>query len=761
MAKVAYDYYKVHPWQVIEEGFNPERSRVSESIFSIGNEYMGVRGYMEEGISCDSLLGSYFNGIYEYGTDEHASHYKGIVTQTHFMVNSVNWLYTRIYVDGVQLDLNKSLIKDFRRVLDFKKGQLTRTFILLQGEKEVEFTFKRFVSMVHPEYGYQTIEAKVLNAPATIKIRTGLDLSIVHWGKHNYWNRIKSEVNNYQASFIGKTISTNQRVFSGYTLHTSTDAIIPFEEEKCIGHDIEAKLAPGEALSVEKQVANLVEKQNKENDQMLWNQGYELLNKQASYGHAFIENAAYWQKVWEDFDIEIDGDLKNQQGIRFCIFQLVQTYHGVDPVNNIGAKGLTGEAYSGHAFWDTETYCLPFFIFNNPQAAKNLLMYRYNTLKQAKIRALELDCVGACYPIATLNGNEACTLWQHASLQFQPSTAVAYGIWHYVKLTKDLSFLYDFGLELLIEISRFLLSRGQWNASGTKFGYYGVMGPDEFQMMVNHNAYTNYMAKKTFEYTLEVLEDVKKNKVSLYNEMMIKTGLKDEEQCAFETAAKNTYIPYDHNTKIYEQHEGYFDLPNIDVNSIPVTDFPLYSNWSYDRIYRNNMIKQPDVLMFMFLYNQSFDFETKKANYEYYDPKTIHESSLSPSIHSIFASELDKEDEAVHFFGFATRMDLDDYNRNTNEGLHTTSIAAAWVNILYGFGGLRSDGDKLVLNPMIPSIWNGYAFKFKLMNSLINVKISKNDVIITSTEESTLVVYDQEYTISKEPLILPVKNKRG
>ncbi|MDF2698997.1 MAG: Kojibiose phosphorylase [Haloplasmataceae bacterium] len=762
MAKIAYEYFKVDPWKVIEEGFNPKRNKVSESIFSLGNEYMGVRGYIDEGASCDSLLGSYFNGIYENGVDHNASHYKGIVTNTHFMVNSVNWLFTKIYVDGDLLDINKANIKDFKRVLDFKTGDLTRSFSLItKTGKVVKFTFRRFLSMKTPNYGYQNFKIES-NDDVEVKMDLGLDFSILQWGKNNYWNILKHDFNEKFAGFIGKTITTNQLVFSGYELESNTQLnSIPFTVGKIVGHHLNFTVLKNQAVFINKKVTNLVVKNNEINHETLWIIGLNKLENQNKYDIEFNDNIKYWDSVWSNFDIEIVGDDKNQQGIRFCIFQLQQTYHGVDESNNIGAKGLTGEAYSGHAFWDTETYCLPYFIFNNPNAARNLLMFRYNTLEQARKRAIDLDCKGACYPIATLNGNEACTLWQHASLQFQPSTAVAYGVWHYVKNTHDQAFLYNYGLEMLVEISRFMLTRGQWNAKHTKFGYYAVMGPDEFQMMVNHNCYTNYMAKKTLEYTIEVLSDYKSVDYEKYQELTSKLNITDQEINDYVDCAKAMYIPVDKDTLLYEQHEGFFDLPHIDVDSIPVEDFPLYSHWSYDRIYRNDMIKQPDVLMFMFLHNQDFDKETKLANYNYYEPRCIHESSLSPSIHSIFAAELDKVDEAVKFFGFATRMDIDDYNRNAHEGLHTTSIAAAWVNIVYGFGGFRSDGQDLVLNPIIPNMWKQYSFKFKYFGSLITVKVNRENIEITCDGKTVdMLVYNHKYHVGKEKLVLPVKNKR-
>ncbi|MGB8983038.1 MAG: glycosyl hydrolase family 65 protein, partial [Anaerolineales bacterium] len=437
-----------------------------------------------------------------------------------------------------------------------------------------------------------------------------------------------------------------------------------------------------------------------------------------------------------------------QQGIRFCIFQMQQTYRGAIDGANIGAKGLTGEAYNGNAFWDTETYCLPFYLFSNPAAAKSLIDFRYRTLPQALARAKDLDCEGACYPVATIDGTESCTLWQHASLQFQPTTAVAYAIWHYVNVTGDTAFLQAEGAQMLIAICRFLASRGQWSAKG-QFGYYAVMGPDEFQMMVNNNAYTNYMARRTFEFTLQTLEGLD----------LAKLGCSPAELETWRNMAEKMFIPYDAATGLYEQHEGFFNLPHIDIDAIPVEDFPLYHHWSYDRIYRNDMIKQPDVLMFMFLYNQSFSLEEKRANYDYYEPRCIHESSLSPSVHSILASELGRHREAFDFFRFATRIDLDNYNRNTGEGIHTTSIAAAWMNIVYGFGGMRSDGDVLSFNPSIPSHWQGYSFQVCYRGSILRVEVSQTEAVIRVREGGAVKIKigGREMEVNRQGVSVPFK----
>ncbi|MBN2695973.1 MAG: glycoside hydrolase family 65 protein, partial [Bacilli bacterium] len=501
-----------------------------------------------------------------------------------------------------------------------------------------------------------------------------------------------------------------------------------FKEDRASLRRLEFSLGVGKPYRSVKRVVNLVEKNPEVDLIQVLKTGKIELESGLSYPDALAKNRTFFALQWENIDIEITGDTLNQQGIRYCLFQLTQTYHGYLQSNNIGAKGLTGEAYSGHAFWDTETYCLPFYLFNDPEAAKALLLYRYNTLAEAKERAKELDCKGACFPIATLNGEESCDLWQHASLQMQPSTAVAYAVMHYFQNTKDVEFLFDYGIEMLLEISRYVLSRGDYSADGSKFGFYGVMGPDEFQMMVNHNAYTNYMGKNTLEDTIKVLNLLKMTDENKYNLIVRRLAIDDEEIDRFAHAAAKMYLPYDPKTNLFEQHQGYFDLPHVDVDKIPLEEFPLYHHWTYDRIYRNDMIKQPDVLMMMFLKNRSFTDRQKLANYEFYEPRCIHESSLSPSIHSVLAGELGKLEEATEFFGFATRLDLDNYNRNAAEGLHLTSIAAAWVNIVYGFGGLRSDGDILALQPKIPPMWEKYSFRFVYHGVKINVEVMQDTI---------------------------------
>ncbi|MGI6228348.1 MAG: glycoside hydrolase family 65 protein [Christensenellales bacterium] len=723
MGKSADKYLEVWDWGIRENGFHREKNRVSESLFSLANEYSGVRGFMEEcPAGADSLIGCYFNGIYENHKKINETAYKGIVKRGHFMVNSVNWLKTKVIIEGEPVDATLNVVSDFYRNLDFRTGVYTRGYTVNTEKGKVNLKLSRFLSMDEPARAFQTVE---IGADCDIhaEIIMSLDFNVLHWGKECYFEGAQSRFGDDGCAITARTLSTRQRVTSAMAVEApEACACRDFCEGKEAGKVFSLELKAGETAVFKKFVVNIAER-TPQGDSLSLALKKCAESKAEGYEKAAEKAESYWRKFWSESDIEIEGDAENQQGIRFCIFQLQQTYHGFDPKNNVGAKGLTGEAYSGHAFWDTETYCLPYFLFNNPRAAKDLLLFRYHTLENAKRRARELDCKGACFPIATLSGDEACDLWQHASLQLQPSTGVAYGIWHYVNVTKDIDFLRDYGLEMLIETSRFLHSRGDYNAAGSGFGFYCVMGPDEFQMMVNHNAYTNFMAKKTFLFTLEAAAKVRERYPAEYAALVERLDFSPKKAEEIKRAADAMVILYDEKTKLFEQHAGYFDLPHIEVKNIPETDFPLYYHWSYDRIYRNDMIKQPDVLMFMLLYNGDFTFEEKLRNYEFYEPRTIHESSLSPSVHSILAAELGKLGEAVGFFAFATRMDLDDYNKNTSEGLHTTSIAAAWLNIVYGFGGMRSDGEIISFSPTIPDIWKSYSFRMLIGGGAVTVRV--------------------------------------
>ena len=675
-----------------------------------------------------------------------------------------------IVVDGERLDLGVSRFTDFTRELDLASGLLRRRFVWRTASgKEVECVFHRLLSMRKKELCAQRFSFKALNFDGELSLTLGLDFVVQHeCYAQNYWRCPRTDSNEARpgapgsSAILGVSTGMGHKLFAGFFSQApAARSSVKEEADRFVGRTHILHLTQGHKETVDK-ISVLVTTGNPQtNENEAWAQGMELLKdaRSVSFEDVLRDNAAYWAGVWEASDIVIEGDLESQQGIRFCIFQLQQTCRGVMGGSHIGAKGLTGEAYNGHTFWDTEVYCLPHYLFTNPAAARALIDFRHATLPQALQRAHELDCSGACFPVATIDGTESCTLWQHASLQIQPTTAVAYALRHYVSVTGDREYLYQTGVTLLVQICRFLASRGQWSSREKGFGYYAVMGPDEFHMMVNNNAYTNFMAKETFLYTLSAIGEMQRKQPEAYRTLLKKLGCTPEELQGWQARAEAMIIPCDPQTGIFEQHEGFFDLPHIDPASIPAEDFPLYAHWSYDRIFRYDMIKQPDVLMFMFLFDQSFSREQKKANYDYYQPRCIHESSLSPSVHSILAAELGLDRDAFQLFQFATRVDLDNYNRNTGEGLHMTSMAAAWMNIVYGFGGMRSDSDSLALNPRIPDEWSAYSFQVTYQASTIRVEVNHNGAIVRlmEGEPATVAIGGEPRQITREGVVVPSK----
>ncbi len=760
-------YLDIDPWAIVETGFHPDRSRVSESLFSLANEFMGIRAHFDEGYGGDALVGSYFNGVFDEFPHVYPIKLKGFADRNHFMANAVNWVYTRIAVDGETLDLARSKIEAFERRLDFRTGTMTRRFVWkLKRGRKLEVKFTRFLSMARARLGAQRIELTPLNFSGSVAVTLGLDLSPVHESeKRSLWRCVKTGKSGAVRAISGETLGSGQKAHSAFRYEASAEPVkvteIDRPEEKLAGVKLQFRLVQGVTLRVDRLVAHKIDKRRGAPAGPVWQAGMKeaaaLLK--TTFDREHRRHAAYWEKVWKRFDISIEGDPANEQGTRYCIYQMLSTYHGVDPSLNIGAKGLTGEVYGGLAFWDTETYCLPFYAFTDPDAARNLLRFRYNTLPQAKERARELDCDGARYPMTTIDGTEACGVWWHGDLEIHVPAAVAYGIWHYVHITGDRAFLYQYGLEMLIEISRFYATHGGWSAKTGEFGLWGVMGADEFHMMIHNNAYTNAMAKKTFEWALGALGDMKRDEPKAFASLAKKVGLQKDEPANWTKMARRMRLQRDAKTGLIEQHDGFFDLPHMDLKAIPPEKIPIVRKYPYITRSRYDWIKQPDVLLLPFFFSRDYSLKEKKVNFEYYEPRCVHESSLSPGVHSILATEIGKHDLAFESVKYASRLDLDDYNGNTSQGLHMTSMAAAWLSLTYGFGGMRSDGPRLSFRPTLPAKWKAYSFRVIFRGSLIEVKVNRKEATFQLREGRPLRVdvYGKTHTVGGKGLSIALR----
>ncbi len=775
MAKVAERYFKVDPWRIIEEGFDPERGRIAESVFSLANEFMGCRGYFEEGYSGDGLIGHYVNGLSEQMDIQHPQVFKGLQTVRGFGVNTVDWLHARITLDGETLDLNASKFSDFVRTLDMRSGVMTRGFVWHVGDKQLKLTFTRVLSMRRRNVGAQRISLEPLNFSGEVEFLAGLDFSVPHeiaagWtqvktdGKRegrNFWTVQGGDICDESASMMlaAQTQRTRQWLAAGTRVH-GLDSPRKVEGEKFLGLKSEVPLTEGEVTNVDRVCVFHWERDGGKPLEAVRDDWMAVVKQHEglAFDTILAEQKDYWAERWQTLDIELDGKDDLQQGTRFGLFQMYSTYQGRDPSINIPCKGMTAEVYYGWMFWDSETYVLPAYVFIDPAAARSLLEYRYIYLPEARQRAKELGCEGARFPFATIDGTECCGTWQHCDLEVHVNVGITYALWLYERLTGDTAFLHEMGAEVLFEVCRHMASRGEWSPSGD-WGVYGCMGPDEFHTMVNHNCYTNFLCRKTFQYAAEVLEQMSADAPEQLTAVREKIGLTDDETAEWARIAENVRIPYDADRNLYEQHAGYFDLPEVDVKNLPPEQIPIYANWVYEKIFRYNMIKQPDLLLLFLFYSTEFDLETKRTNFEYYEERSIHESSLSPGVHSILAAEVGKMDMAKDFFRYMARLDLDNYNRNTEQGLHITAMSGVRLNAVNGFGGLRTDGPRLSFAPSLPEGWNGLRFRLVYRGRVIQLAIAPQETTFRLVEGQDLDVdvYGRTQTLTQAELIVPMQ----
>src|SRR5690606_15115453 len=456
----------------------------------------------------------------------------------------------------------------------------------------------------------------------------------------------------------------------------------------------------------------------------------EVLNRVSALGFDGLldEQKNAWGKIWEMSDITIQGDVKAQQGIRFNIFQLNQTYTGKDSRLNIGPKGFTGEKYGGSTYWDTEAYCLPFYMATKEQGvARNLLKYRYDHLGKAIENAEKLGFTkgAALYPMVTMNGEECHNEWEITFEEIHRNAAMAFAIFNYTRYSGDTSYIREMGLEVLIGIARFWQQRVNWSDHRKKYVILGVTGPNEYENNVNNNWYTNYMAKWCLEYTLELLEKLQGDSPADHGRILERTQLGPEEPAQWRKVAEAMYLPHSEELGIYLQQDGFLDKELVPAKELDPGQRPINQYWSWDRILRSPYIKQADVLQGFYFLGDRFGREELQRHFDYYESFTLHESSLSPCVHAVLAARLDRLDQAYGFYLRTSRLDLDDYNKEVEEGLHITSMAGTWMSIVEGFGGMRVQGDQLVFSPKIPTQWESYSFKVNFRARVIKVTVTR------------------------------------
>lgn len=762
------NYIIPNEWSIIEEGFNKDNVKSSESLFSIGNGALGQRANFEEDYSGATFQGSYIGGIY-YPDKTRVGWWKnGYPEYFAKVLNAPNWIGIKIKINKTNLDLNTCEVQNFKRELNMKEGWLSRSFTaVLETGEEIEVISKRFISIAHNEIGAIKYSVKAVNFSGEITFKPYLDAGIVNQDSNYdeyFWDILKVEKGTGEGCILAKTLKTNFYVGTAMSISFShNNKKVEAQQttnvkEKKLTYSYNLKVNQGDTVTIYKYASYVTSLNYKEEE--LVEAGLKNVKQASEIGFDSLlqEQVNSWATIWKTSDIKIEGDIKAQQGIRFNIFQLNQTYLGTDSRLNIGPKGFTGEKYGGSTYWDTEAYCIPFYMATkDASVAKNLLLYRYNQLDKAIENAEKLGFKNgaALYPMVTMNGEECHNEWEITFEEIHRNGAMIYGIYNYVNYTKDFEYIPKYGLEVMIGVARFWHQRANFSASKNKYVILGVTGPNEYENNVNNNFYTNYLAKWCIEYAVESLQKIKTEYPQDYKRVLAKTSLTEEETKQWLQVADNMYFPYSEENQVYLQQDGFLDKELIPVAELPTEDRPINQKWSWDRILRSCYIKQADVLQGMFFFEDQFSKEEIAHHFDFYEPLTVHESSLSPCVHSILAASIDRMPKAYEQYVRTSRLDLDDYNHEVDEGCHITSMAGTWMSIVQGFGGMRVKNGLLSFNPQIPKEWKSYAFTINFRGNIINVYKSQNECKFTneSGNEIDILVDNEKIKLPSKQLI--------
>jgi len=754
------DYIKIQPWSIVEEGFDASRNKVSESLFSIGNGRMGQRANFEEAYSGPTLKGSYIAGIY-YPDKTRVGWWKnGYPEYFAKVLNSVNWNSIEVTVDGTSIDMAKTAPTAFRRELDMQNGLLKRKFTVTINGNTLHAKTERFCSMERKNLGvirYSLTAEK----DCSIAISSGLNGDVRNQDANYdefFWQNTQTGF--YEIPVVWLTQETRKTNFGVHALcrHKWNEGQSPVSTDSTktdlqVGMVYHFNLKAGETLTFDKYCVILSDLyvnreafsgQGLQEIQDAYNAGYEALNK---------EHSEAWSAIWKNCDIEIEGDDAAQQAIRFNIFQLFQTYTGDDARLNIGPKGFTGEKYGGSTYWDTEAYCIPFYLGTaSPEVSRNLLLYRYQQLPKAIENAEKLGFKNgaALYPMVTMNGEECHNEWEITFEEIHRNGAIAYAIYDYINYTGDKEYMASHGLEVLIGIARFWAQRVNWSNDKKKYVMLGVTGPNEFENNVNNNWYTNYIAAWCMRYAAEQYDKLSKSADDKLLEIKRKTDLDSAEVADWLNIQANMYLPFDEEHNVFLQQDGFLDKELIPVSQLPASERPIVEHWSWDRILRSCYIKQADVLQGFYFFEDDFDMETHRRHFDFYEPFTVHESSLSPCIHSILANKIGNGDKAYEFYLRTARLDLNDINNDTCDGCHITSMAGTWMTISKGFAGIRVRNGKLHLNPALPAKWNSMRFNLRFRGNLLGIKIVQKGITVQNLEgiQTEIICGSNPHTIS-------------
>lgn len=747
--------FEVSPWTITTHELNPADKRLQESITSLGNEYMGMRGMFEETYTGDSLQGVYIGGVWFPDKTRVGWWKNGYPEYFGKAINALNFVKAEIRIDGDLIDLAKTPFDDFELSLDMKAGILHRSFIV----KGVKISVDRFISVAKKELAdLRWTFVSVDKATHQLELTSLIDADVMNEDSNydeKFWDVLDKEADEESAFIMTRTIANpfgvpQFTVAARQRFVSDLPAVGSVNDDKQVGN-VFAGIVTETPVQIEKRVIVTTSRDYDTNDAVKAATD-DLFADIASntYNDLVIDHTTGWAKRWEKADVQIEGDEEAQQGIRFNLFHLFATYYGNDARLNIGPKGFTGEKYGGATYWDTEAFAIPVYLgVTDPAVVKSLLKYRYQQIEGAYHNAKQQGLAGALYPMVTFDGIESHNEWEITFEEIHRNSTIAYAIYNYTHLTGDRSWLENEGSEVLIGIARFWADRVHYSARNDAYMIHGVTGPNEYENNINNNYYTNWMAKWVLSYALENIDAVAP-------EFQTKLNVTAEERKHWQDIVDKMYLPEADVTDVngvprhvFAAHDTFLDKELVPVRDLDPKHLPINQHWSWDRILRSPYIKQSDTLHAMYYFPDAFTEQQKRDNYEFYEPFTVHESSLSPSVHSIIAADLKMADKSVEFYERTARLDLDNYNNDTSDGLHITSMTGAWLSIVQGFAGMRVRDDQLHFEPFLPDKWQGYSFRFLFRGRLLSVAVDQNGshVELLSGEPLTIDLAGEKLTL--------------
>ncbi|MDU6894308.1 MAG: glycosyl hydrolase family 65 protein [Clostridium perfringens] len=751
--------YKIEPWNITEE-FLLKNNYRNETTFSLANGYIGTRGTFEEAYDFDvetGLEGNFVNGFYESEHIRYGEWNFGFPTESQSLLNLPNAKIIKLFIEDEEFSMLTGEIEDYKRVLHMKEGRITRDLIWVSPKgKKVKISISRFVSFNNKNLMEIRYKVTPLNFSGNLKFISAIDVNVENhtrktnplvdygpFGKrlaNDYIDSIKDEL-----YYEGITLNSELSIACGALNKISSENFIRknFKNYELCGVSYEFYAKENEEIILDKFIAYSTSLDM--NCEKLHGFIKAILSdaEEQGYIEAEREQKEYVEEFWRTADVIIEGDDALQQGIRFNLFHLMQSA-GRDGKTGMGAKGLSGEGYEGHYFWDTEMYVLPVFVYTKPDLAKKLLDYRYFTLDKARERARVLGHdKGALYPWRTINGGEASTYFPLGTAQYHINADIAYAFKLYVDVNDDFHYLKDKAAEVLCETARVWADVGSFSEYvGNKYCICAVTGPDEYNAIVDNNFYTNLMARENLRDAIWALNKIKEKDKLSYDSLVKKIDLKDEEIEYWKKIIENMYFPYDEKRGVYPLDDGFMKRKPWDDSKIPKEKrHLLYENYHPLFIFRQRMSKQADAILAMYLHSNLFSINELRRNYDFYQEVTLHHSSLSTCIFGILASQIGYDEEAYKYFSQSARMDLDDYHNNFYAGIHAANMAGTWQGIVNGFAGLRTNKGILELNPTIPKEWNAYSFKIFYKKNLLEIKISKDEIEIRLLEGENLELY--------------------